>query len=113
MIRIQERYQKQANKCPRFAEFEEGDMVLVFVTSHHYKTVKSVFPKLRPRYYGPFKILKKNSVTSYKLDLPLAWGKIHSTFHVSWLKKYIQGDDNIQTFPPTFLRLKMSMWFWF
>ena len=70
-------------------------MVLIFVASHRYKTVKSIFPKLRPRYYGPFTILNKNSVTSYKLDLPPAWGKIHPTFHVYWLKKYIPGDDTI------------------
>ena len=55
-----------------------------------------MFPKLRQRFYSPFKIIKKISVTSYKLDLPPAWGKIHSTFHVSWLKKYIQGKDGIQ-----------------
>ena len=70
-------------------------MVLVFVASHRYKTVQSMFPKLRPRYYGPFKILKKNLVRSYILDLPPTWGTIHSTFYVSWLKKYIQGKDNI------------------
>ena len=70
-------------------------MVLLYVASHRYKTVKSIFPKLRPRFYGPFKIIKKNSTVSYRLELPLAWGKIHQTFHISWLKKYIPGDSII------------------
>ncbi|MCO5571434.1 hypothetical protein L7F22_025174 [Adiantum nelumboides] len=95
LIHVQQKYQKQANKHRRHAEFNEGDMVLLYVASHRYKTVKSVFPKLRPRFYGPFKIIKKNSVVSYKLELPPSWGKLHPTFHISWLKQYIQGDSPV------------------
>ncbi|MCO5568792.1 hypothetical protein L7F22_022492 [Adiantum nelumboides] len=91
----EQKYQKQVNKHRRHTEFNEGDMVLLYVASHRYKTVKSVFPKLRPRFYGPFKIIKKNSVVSYKLELPPSWGKLHPTFHISWLKQYIQGDSSV------------------
>ena len=94
LVHVQQKYQKQANRHRRHANFSEGDMVLLYVASHRYKTVKSVFPKLRPRFYGPFKILKKNSNVSYQLDLPSTWGKIHPTFHISWLKKYVQGDSS-------------------
>ncbi|MCO5547590.1 hypothetical protein L7F22_001041 [Adiantum nelumboides] len=95
LIHVQQKYQKQANKHRRHAEFNGGDMVLLYVASHRYKTVKSVFPKLRPRFYGPFKIIKKNSVVSYKLELPPSWGKLHPTFHISRLKQYIQGDSPV------------------
>ncbi|MCO5571199.1 hypothetical protein L7F22_024933 [Adiantum nelumboides] len=95
LVHVQQKYQKQANKHRRHAEFNEGDMVLLYVASHRYKTVKSVFPKLRPRFYGPFKIIKKNSIVSYKLELPPSWGKLHPTFHISWLKQYIQGDSPV------------------
>ncbi|MCO5600904.1 hypothetical protein L7F22_055021 [Adiantum nelumboides] len=95
LVHVQQKYQKQFNKHRRHAEFNEGDMVLLYVASHRYKTVKSVFPKLRPRFYGPFKIIKKNSVVSYKLELPPSWGKLHPTFHISWLKQYIQGDSPV------------------
>ncbi|MCO5550638.1 hypothetical protein L7F22_004127 [Adiantum nelumboides] len=95
LVLVQQKYQKQANKHRRHAEFNEGDMVLLYVASHRYKEVKSVFPKLRPRFYGPFKIIKTNSVVSYKLELPPSWGKLHSTFHISWLKQYIQGDSPV------------------
>ncbi|MCO5586833.1 hypothetical protein L7F22_040777 [Adiantum nelumboides] len=95
LIHVQQKYQKQANKHRRHAEFNEGDMVLLYVVSHRYKTVKLVFPKLRPRFYGPFKIIKKNSIVSHKLELPPSWGKLHPTFHISWLKQYIQGDSPV------------------
>ncbi|MCO5557364.1 hypothetical protein L7F22_010927 [Adiantum nelumboides] len=95
LIHVQQKYQNQANKHHRHAEFNEGDMVLLYVASHRYKTVKSVFPNLRPRFYGPFKIIKKNSVFSYKLELPHSWEKLHPTFHISWLKQYIQGNSSV------------------
>ncbi|MCO5586541.1 hypothetical protein L7F22_040482 [Adiantum nelumboides] len=95
LVHVQQKYQKQANKHRRHAEFNEGDMVLLYVASHRYKTVKSVFPKLRSRFYGLFKIIKKNSVVSYKLELPPSWRKLHPTFHISWLKQYIQGDSPV------------------
>ncbi|MCO5571454.1 hypothetical protein L7F22_025194 [Adiantum nelumboides] len=95
LVHCQQKYQKQANKHHRHAEFNEGDLVLLYIASHRYKTVKSVFPKLRPRFYGPFKIIKKNSVVNYKLELPPSYGKLHPTFHILWLKQYIQGDSPI------------------
>ncbi|MCO5605413.1 hypothetical protein L7F22_059597 [Adiantum nelumboides] len=95
LVYVQQMYQKQANKHRRHAKFNEGDLVLLYVASHRYQTVKSVFPKSRPRFYGPFKIIKKNSIVSYKLELPSSWGKIHPTFHISWLKQYIQGDSPV------------------
>ena len=95
LVHVQQKYQKQANKHRRHANFQKGDLVLLYVAPHRYKTVKSVFPKLRPRFYGPFKILKKNSAVSYKLELPPSWGKVHPTFHISWLKMYVQGDSSV------------------
>ncbi|MCO5567700.1 hypothetical protein L7F22_021394 [Adiantum nelumboides] len=95
LVHVQQKYQKQVNKHRRHAEFNEGDLVLLYVASHRYKTVKSVFPKLRPRFYGPFQIIKKNLVVNYKLELPPSWGKLHPTFHISWLKQYIRGDSSV------------------
>ncbi|MCO5568532.1 hypothetical protein L7F22_022231 [Adiantum nelumboides] len=92
---VQQKYKKQANKHRPHAEFNKGDLILLYEASHRYKTVKSVFPKLRPRFYGPFKIIKKNLVVSYKLELPPSWEKLHPTLHISWLKQYIQGDSPV------------------
>ncbi|GJU57445.1 putative reverse transcriptase domain-containing protein [Tanacetum coccineum] len=43
--------------------------------------------KLNPRYVGPFKVLEKVGVISYKLELPQELSRVHNTFHVSNLKK--------------------------
>ncbi|GJT81284.1 putative reverse transcriptase domain-containing protein [Tanacetum coccineum] len=43
--------------------------------------------KLNPRYVGPFKVLAKVGVVAYKLKLPQELSRVHTTFHVSNLKK--------------------------
>ncbi|GJZ58329.1 hypothetical protein Tco_0613823 [Tanacetum coccineum] len=43
--------------------------------------------KLNPRNIGPFKILDRVGTLAYQLELPEQLSLIHSTFHVSNLKK--------------------------
>ncbi|GJT15249.1 putative reverse transcriptase domain-containing protein [Tanacetum coccineum] len=43
--------------------------------------------KLNPKYVGPFKVLEKVRAVAYKLELPQKLSRVHSTFHVSNLKK--------------------------
>ncbi|GJR12642.1 hypothetical protein Tco_0795294 [Tanacetum coccineum] len=51
--------------------------------------------KLNPRYIGPFKILKRVGPMEYKLELPEELSNVHSTFHVSNLKKYLTDESLI------------------
>ncbi|GKE44252.1 hypothetical protein Tco_1471536, partial [Tanacetum coccineum] len=43
--------------------------------------------KLNPRYVGLFKVLEKVGSVAYRLELPQELSRVHSTFHVSNLKK--------------------------
>ncbi|GKE73649.1 putative reverse transcriptase domain-containing protein [Tanacetum coccineum] len=48
--------------------------------------------KLNPRYIGPFKLLAKVGIVSYILELPQQLSRVHSTFHVSNLKKCLSDE---------------------
>ena len=64
---------------------------LVYLRLHPYKqtSLKGNGTKnLKPRYYGPYKVIQKIGEVAYELELPEG-SKIHNVFHVSCLKKYI------------------------
>ncbi|GJR16487.1 hypothetical protein Tco_0799139 [Tanacetum coccineum] len=48
---------------------------------------------LNPQYIGPFKILKRVGPVAYTLELPEELGNVHSTFHVSNLKKCLSDES--------------------
>ncbi|GJX66521.1 putative reverse transcriptase domain-containing protein [Tanacetum coccineum] len=48
--------------------------------------------KLNLRYIGPFKILAKVGMVAYRLELPEQLSRVHSTFHVSNLKKCLSDE---------------------
>ncbi|GJX65521.1 putative reverse transcriptase domain-containing protein [Tanacetum coccineum] len=48
--------------------------------------------KLNPRYIGPFKLLAQVGTISYRLKLPQQPSRVHTTFHVSNLKKCLSDE---------------------
>ncbi|GJY09735.1 hypothetical protein Tco_0377920 [Tanacetum coccineum] len=49
--------------------------------------------KLNPWYIGPFKILKRVGPVAHTLELPEELSNVHSTFHVSNLKKFLSDES--------------------
>lgn len=83
----QSRMKKFYDRHHREREFEAGDWVYLKRQPYRQTSIsmrKSL--KLSPKYYGPFKVLKKIGAVAYKSDLPKE-SRIHSVFHVSLLKK--------------------------
>src|SRR6267142_2495354 len=54
--------------------------------------------KLRPKHYGPFRIIEAIGPTTYCLALPSQW-KIHNTFHGSLLLPYHETKEHGSNFP--------------
>ncbi|GJW37501.1 putative reverse transcriptase domain-containing protein [Tanacetum coccineum] len=74
-------------------EFEVGDMVLLKVSPWKGAVCFGKRGKLRPRYIRPFKIVARVGPVAYTLELPEELKGIHSTFHVSNLKKCLAEGD--------------------
>nr|GEU39699.1 putative reverse transcriptase domain-containing protein [Tanacetum cinerariifolium] len=65
--------------------------------------------KLSLCYIGPFKILSRVGPVAYTLELPEELKGIHSTFHVSYLKKCLAEDDVVVLIDETQLDDKLHM----
>jgi hypothetical protein len=71
-------------KQAMMSQYKLGEQVWLEATHlkiRHQKT------KLKPKRYGPFKIIKEISPVVYQLKLPVAW-RIHNVFHASLLLPY-------------------------
>ncbi|GJW13700.1 putative reverse transcriptase domain-containing protein [Tanacetum coccineum] len=68
-------------------EFQVGDKVMLKVSPWKGVIRFGKRGKLNPRYIGPFKIIAKVGTVAYHLELPEKLSRVHSTFHVSKLKK--------------------------
>nr|GEU93914.1 putative reverse transcriptase domain-containing protein [Tanacetum cinerariifolium] len=82
-----------AHKRLKPLEFKVGDMVFLKVSPWKGAMHFGKREKLSPRYIGPFKILARVGLVAYTLELPKELKGIHSTFHVSNLKKCLAKDN--------------------
>nr|GEV27360.1 putative reverse transcriptase domain-containing protein [Tanacetum cinerariifolium] len=73
-------------------EFKVGDKVMLKVSPWKGVVRFGKRGKLNLRYIGPFKVLAKVGTVAYRLELPQQLSKVHSTFHVSNLKKCLSNE---------------------
>ncbi|GKA50852.1 putative reverse transcriptase domain-containing protein [Tanacetum coccineum] len=73
-------------------EFQVGDKVMLKVSPWKGVIRFGKRGKLNPRYIGPFKIIAKVGIVAYRLELLEQLSTVHSTFHVSNLKKCMSDE---------------------
>ena len=70
-------------------KFEVGDIVILRLQPYRQSSLKrSGTDKLKPHFYGPYRVIRRVGEDSYELEL-LEGSKIHNIFHVSCLKKVL------------------------
>ncbi|GKC76346.1 putative reverse transcriptase domain-containing protein [Tanacetum coccineum] len=95
MQRIQaasDRQKSYANVRRKPLEFQVGNRVMLKVSPWKGDVRFGKWGKLNPRYIGPFKVLAKVGTVAYRLELPQQLSRVHSTFHVSNLKKCLSDE---------------------
>ncbi|GJS89613.1 putative reverse transcriptase domain-containing protein [Tanacetum coccineum] len=88
-----DRQRSYANVRRKPLEFQVGDRVMLKVSPRKGVIRFGKRGKLNPRYIGPFKILKRVGPVAYTLELPEELSNVHSTFHVSNLKKCLSDES--------------------
>lgn len=97
--RIRQSMRDHANRKRKHCTFREGSWVLLRLRLYRQHTVQHrSSQKLSKRYFGPFKVLRRNGEAAYHLDLPVS-STIHPVFHVSLLRAY-HGTEPLKHFVP-------------
>ena len=89
-------------------QFEIGDRVFLKISPWKGVSIFGKRGKLSLRYIGPYEIVSKVGLVAYKLKLPLELSRIHDTFHVSMLRKYISDPSHVLREHPVQLKENLT-----
>src|SRR5437667_11200413 len=79
------------NACHVPKQFKTGSFVKLST-----KNLKLKYPKLAPRWIGPFRILKQIGGQAYELALPEKYARLHPVFPLQLLEEYhLRHDDDV------------------
>ncbi|GJT16370.1 putative reverse transcriptase domain-containing protein [Tanacetum coccineum] len=98
IVQIKQRIQATRDRQKSYADVRRKPfsnfMLVRYVGRNHWKGVIRFGKrgKLNPGYIGPFKVLAKVGTIAYRLELPQELSRVHSTFHVSYLKKCLSNE---------------------
>ncbi|KAL0560677.1 hypothetical protein IC582_001087 [Cucumis melo] len=96
----QDKMKTYADLKRRHVEFKEGDMVYLKLRPYRQVTTrKRRNEKLSPKYFGPYKVLKRIGTVAYKLELPPST-IIHLVFLIYQLKRAFGECQNLQDLAP-------------
>ncbi|GJS43162.1 putative reverse transcriptase domain-containing protein [Tanacetum coccineum] len=109
LLTARSRQKSYAYRRTKPLEFEVGNMVLLKVSPWKGTVRFGKRIMLSPCYIGPFKILARVGLVAYTLELPEELKGIHSTFHVSNLKKCLAKGDIIVSMDEIQLDDKLHM----
>ena len=88
LLTAQSRQKSYVDVRRRPLEFEVGDHVFLKVMPKRGVVRFGKRGKLLPRYIGPFEILERISIITYRLELPPNMSGVNEVFNVSMLQKY-------------------------
>ena len=103
-----DRQKSYADNRRRDLQFEIGDRVFLKISPWKGVLRFGRRGKLRPRYIWPYEIITRVGPVAYKLKLPPKLSRIHDTFHVSMLRKYISDPSHVFREQPVQLKENLT-----
>ena len=103
-----DRQNNYADNRRRDLQFEIGDRVFLKISPWKGVLRFGKRGKLRPRYIGRYEIIARVGPVAYKLKFTPELSRIHDTFHVSMLRKYIPDPSHVLREQPVQLKENLT-----